>query len=338
MDAVPVDLAAVDAAAGVLRDVAHHTPVLTSATLDAAIGARVFAKAECFQRTGSFKFRGAYHAISRLPAAQRARGVVAWSSGNHAQAVALSAALHDAPAIIFMPEDAPASKLAATRGYGARVVTYDRYGQDRMTLGEAYAREHRMALVPPFDHWDVIAGQGTAALELFAQTGSLDTLVVPVGGGGLISGCATVAKAQDRPVRVIGVEPAAGDDVRMSLERDEIVHIPAPRTIADGQQTTAPGVRTFAVMRERVDEIVLVSDAQLLDAMRFAFERMNVVLEPSGACALAAVLAGGVALEGQRVGVILSGGNIGVDRFVDLMGPSAQNVAELAPRDTRRSP
>ena len=321
MDRLPVDLAAVEAAANRLRDVAHHTPVLTSATLDATLGARVFAKAECFQRTGSFKFRGAYHAIGRLPVEQRARGVVAWSSGNHAQAVALSAALHRASATIVMPENTPASKLSATQGYGARVVTYDRYRQDRTTLAEALAREHQMALIPPFDHWDVIAGQGTVALELFAQAGPLDTLVVPVGGGGLISGCATVAKAQDRPVRVIGVEPAAGDDVRTSLQRDEIVRIPVPRTIADGQQTTAPGDRTFAVMRERVDEVVLVSDAQLLDAMRFAFERMNVVLEPSGACALAAVLASCVAVEGLRVGVILSGGNIGVDRFVDLMSP-----------------
>jgi threonine dehydratase len=320
MDPLPVDLAAVEAAAKVLSDVAHRTPVLTSTTLDTAVGARVFAKAECFQRTGAFKFRGAYHTISRLPPDQRARGVVAYSSGNHAQAVALSAALHDAPAVILMPEDAPATKLAATRGYGAKVVTYDRYAQERTTLGNELAREHGMALVPPFNHWDIIAGQGTVALELFVDTGPLDVLVVPVGGGGLISGCATVAKAADRPARVVGVEPAAGDDVRRSLQRDEIVQIPTPRTIADGQQTTAPGPHTFAVMRQRVDEIVVVSDAELLDAMRFAFERMNVVLEPSGASALAAVLAGRVSVQGRRVGLVLSGGNIGVDRFAELMG------------------
>jgi threo-3-hydroxy-L-aspartate ammonia-lyase len=320
MDPLPVDLAAVEAAAQVLSDVAHRTPVLTSTTLDTAVGARVFAKAECFQRTGAFKFRGAYHTISRLPPDQRARGVVAYSSGNHAQAVALSAALHDAPAVILMPEDAPATKLAATRGYGAKVVTYDRYAQERTTLGNELAREHGMALVPPFNHWDIIAGQGTVALELFVDTGPLDVLVVPVGGGGLISGCATVAKAADRPARVVGVEPAAGDDVRRSLQRDEIVQIPTPRTIADGQQTTAPGPHTFAVMRQRVDEIVVVSDAELLDAMRFAFERMNVVLEPSGASALAAVLAGRVSVQGRRVGLVLSGGNIGVDRFAELMG------------------
>jgi threonine dehydratase len=320
MTAIRVDLAAVEAAATVLDGVAHHTPVLTSATLDAATDAQVFAKAECFQRTGAFKFRGAYHAISRLDPAERSRGVVAYSSGNHAQAVALAAALHDVPATILMPSDAPATKLAATRGYGAQIVTYDRYQQERTNLGDALARERGLALIPPFDHWDIIAGQGTAALELFAVLDHLDTLVVPVGGGGLISGCATVAKAGGRTVRVVGVEPAAGDDVRTSLRRGEIVRIPTPRTIADGQQTTSPGERTFAVMRERVDEMVVVSDAQIRGAMRFAFERMNVVLEPSGASALAALLAGCVAVAGQRVGVILSGGNIGVDRFVDLMG------------------
>jgi threonine dehydratase len=320
MDSLPVDLDAVQAAADVLRGVAHRTPVLTSTTLDATVGGRVFAKAECFQRTGAFKFRGAYHTISKLPADQRARGVVAYSSGNHAQAVALSAALHDTSALILMPEDAPDTKVAATRGYGAEVVTYDRYAQERTTLGDELARERGLALIPPFDHWDIIAGQGTVALELFAQAGLLDVLIVPVGGGGLISGCATVAKAQDHPVRVVGVEPAAGDDVRRSLQRGEIVEIPTPRTIADGQQTTAAGTRTFAVMRERVDDVVVVSDAELLAALRFAFERMNVVLEPSGASALAAVLAGRVAVDGQRAGVVLSGGNIGVDRFTDLMG------------------
>jgi threonine dehydratase len=319
MGVLPIDLAAVEAAARVLGDVVHHTPVLTSATLDTAVNAQVFAKAECFQRTGSFKFRGAYHAISRLDPAQRARGVVAYSSGNHAQAVALSAALHGAPATILMPEDAPSAKLAATGGYGAQVVTYDRYAQERTTLGIELARERGLALIPPFDHTDVMAGQGTVALELLAQAGPLDALIVPIGGGGLISGCATVAKARIQPLRVIGVEPEAGDDVRQSLLRDEIVEIATPRTIADGQQTTAAGQRTFPVMRERVDEVVVVSDDQLLAAMHFAFERMNVVLEPSGACALAALLSGRVAVAGQRVGIVLSGGNIGVDRFVTLM-------------------
>jgi len=317
---LPVDIDSVEAAARVLAGVAHRTPVITSATLDDRVGARVFAKAECYQRVGAFKFRGAYHAISHLSPAQRARGVAAYSSGNHAQAVALAAALQNTPATILMPEDAPAVKLAATRGYGAHVVTYDRYREERTTLGESLAAERGLAIIPPFDHPDVIAGQGTAALELFADSGPLDVLVVPVGGGGLISGCATVAKTRDNPVRVIGVEPAAGDDVRQSLQRGDIVTIPTPRTIADGQQTTAAGEVTFAIMRKLVDEVVVVDDDQLLAAMRFAFERMKVVLEPSGAAALAAVLAGGVTSAGERVGVLLSGGNIGVDRFVQLMG------------------
>ena len=320
MDLLPVDIDSVEAAARVLAGVAHRTPVITSATLDDRVGARVFAKAECYQRVGAFKFRGAYHAISHLSPAQRARGVAAYSSGNHAQAVALAAALQNTSATILMPEDAPAVKLAATRGYGAHVVTYDRYREERTTLGESLAAERGLAIIPPFDHPDVIAGQGTAALELFADSGPLDVLVVPVGGGGLISGCATVAKTRDNPVRVIGVEPAAGDDVRQSLQRGDIVTIPTPRTIADGQQTTAAGEVTFAIMRKLVDEVVVVDDDQLLAAMRFAFERMKVVLEPSGAAALAAVLAGGVTSAGERVGVLLSGGNIGVDRFVQLMG------------------
>jgi len=319
MTKIPLQVRAVEAAAGVLRGVAHRTPVLTSSTLDERLGARVFAKAECFQRVGAFKFRGAYNAISRLTPEQRDRGVAAYSSGNHAQAVALAAALHGTQATILMPEDAPGPKLAATRGYGAKVVTYDRYREERTTLGEALASDGGLALIPPFDHVDVMAGQGTVALELVEQAGPVHTLVVCVGGGGLISGCATVAKAQDPPARVVGVEPEAGDDVTRSLAAGRIVEIPTPRTIADGQQTTAPGQLTFAVMHERVDEMVLVSDAQIVDAMRFAFERLKVVLEPSGACALAALLAGAVDVHGQRVGVVLSGGNVGADRFASLL-------------------
>jgi threonine dehydratase len=309
----------VRAAARRLEAVAHRTPVLSSTTLDLAVGGSISCKAECFQRTGSFKFRGAYNAIASLTEGDRRRGVATYSSGNHAQAVALAAALHGIPAIILMPEDAPASKLAATRGYGAEVVTYDRYSEERTTLGESLAVDRGATLIPPFDHWDVIAGQGTVALELFEQVPDLDMLVVCVGGGGLISGCATVAKALDGAVRVIGVEPEAGDDVKRSLETGEIVTIPTPRTIADGQQTTSPGERTFAVIRERVDEIVTVSDVEIVAAMRFAFERMNVVLEPSGASALAAILAGRIEVAGRRVGVTWSGGNIDADRFARLM-------------------
>jgi threonine dehydratase len=319
MTAIPLHVQAVREAADVLRGAAHRTPVVTSATLDNRVGASVLAKAECFQRVGAFKFRGAYNAISRLPAAQRKRGVAAYSSGNHAQAVALAAALHGTQATILMPEDAPELKLAATRGYGAKVLTYDRYREERTSLGEALASDDGLVLIPPFNHVDVMAGQGTVALELFEQAGPLDTLVVCVGGGGLISGCATVAKAQDPPVRVVGVEPAAGDDVARSLAAGRIIEIPTPHTIADGQQTTAPGDLTFAVMRERVDEMVLVTDAQIVDAMRFAFERLKVVLEPSGACGLAALLSGALDVRGQRVGVVLSGGNIGATRFASLL-------------------
>lgn len=318
-----VTLDDVNRAAARLSGIAHRTPVLTSTTLDDELGASVFAKAECFQRAGAFKIRGAYNAVAAMGPAERSRGVAAYSSGNHAQAVALAARLHDVPAVILMPNDAPALKVAATRGYGAEVVFYDRYREERTTVGDALAADRGMTLIPPFDHWDVIAGQGTVALELFDEIGDLDVLVVCVGGGGLISGCATVAAARDTGVVVIGVEPEAGDDVKQSLEQDRIVTIPTPRTIADGQQTTAPSPRTFAVARERVDRIVTVTDAQIVDTMRFAFERMKVVLEPSGASALAALRAGAVPdVVGSRarVGVTLSGGNVAATRFASLVG------------------
>lgn len=320
MSAPLVTIDDVTAAAHRLDGVVNRTPVVTSRHLDEVTGANVFLKAECYQRTGSFKFRGAYNMIASLGDETRAAGLVAFSSGNHAQAVALAAALHGVDSAILMPEDAPESKAAATAGYGAEIVRYDRYTGDRAVIGAALAASRGRTLVPPFDHDDVIAGQGTAALELFDEVGPLDDLIVCVGGGGLISGCATVAKAQPTPVRVIGVEPAAGDDVKRSLESGSIVEIPTPRTIADGQQTTAPGERTFGVIRERVDQIGLATDDEIRDAMRFAFERLRIVLEPSGACALAAVLAGHVDVRGRRVGITLSGGNIDVARFIELLG------------------
>ncbi|HZN13073.1 MAG TPA: pyridoxal-phosphate dependent enzyme [Acidimicrobiales bacterium] len=307
----------VDAAARI-ADHAHRTPVLRTRSMPTVV-----LKAECFQRTGSFKFRGAFNRISRLTAAERDRGVAAFSSGNHAQAVALAAREVGTTAVILMPEDAPANKVAATRGYGAEVVLYDRYAQDRDALGRALADEQGRVLVPPFDDALIMAGQGTVALELVAQAGPLDVLVVPVGGGGLISGCATAVKATHSSTRVIGVEPAAGDDVKQSLALGRRVVIPVPRTIADGQQTTSPGELTFAVIEELVDEIVVVTDAQIVAAMTFMFERMKTVVEPSGACALAAVLAGAIEMpmgEGS-VGVVLSGGNIGARRFASLVSP-----------------
>ena len=304
-------------AAARLDGVAHRTPVLRSRTLNGVVGAEVHLKAECFQRGGAFKFRGAYSLISTLDAAQRAAGVVAFSSGNHAQAVALASQLLGVRAAIVMPEDAPALKLAATRGYGAEVVTYDRYGDDRAAIAADLAAERGAVLVPPFDHPLIMAGQATAALELFDEAGRLDTLLAPIGGGGLVAGCATAAAALDPGIRVIGIEPEAGDDTRRSLAAGHRVEIQVPRTIADGQQITSPGELTFPIIQRLVSEVVLVSDGELLDAMRFAFDRLKIVLEPSGACGLAALLAGRVD-PGARCGVILSGGNVGLERFAEL--------------------
>jgi threonine dehydratase len=314
----------VRAAAERLHGVAHHTPVLTSRTLDAATGATVLCKAECFQRGGAFKLRGAYTMISQLDAEQRARGVAAYSSGNHAQAVAIAASLVGAPATILMPADAPAVKVEATRGYGAEVVTYDRYAEDREQLGRELAQRHGLTLVPPYEHPLVISGQGTVALELLQHEPRLDALLVPVGGGGLIAGCATAAKALAAGITVIGVEPQAGDDTRQSLAAGRRVRIDVPRTIADGQQAETPGELTFAINRELVDAVELVSDAEIVAGMRFAFDRLKVVLEPSGAGALAAMLAGRVRLPGRRVGVVLSGGNVGADRFAQLLAETAE--------------
>jgi threo-3-hydroxy-L-aspartate ammonia-lyase len=310
----------VHAAAARLDGVANRTPVLTSRTLDGRTGAQIFVKAECYQRGGAFKFRGAYNAVAALPDDERARGVATFSSGNHAQAVALAAAIHGVPAVIVMPGDTPAAKREATIGYGAEVVVYDRYTQDREALGVALAKERGMTLVPPYEHPDVMAGQGTVALELLQEVGELDLLLVCVGGGGLIAGCATAAKALQPTIRVVGVEPQAGDDTKRSLETGERVRIPTPRTIADGLQADIPGALTFEVNRRLVDGVALVSDADILDAMAFLFDRMKVVSEPSGAAALAALLAGRVDPEGLRVGVTLSGGNVGLARFCELLG------------------
>ena len=310
-----IERADVEAAAHRLEGVAHRTPVFTSRTLDERVGASVYLKAESFQRGGAFKFRGAYNAVSQT----EADGVAAFSSGNHAQAVALAARLTGRRAVILMPLDAPPAKVEATRGYGAEVVTYDRYTEDREALGRALALERGLALVPPYDDPLVMAGQGTAALELLEETGGLDRLVVPVGGGGLIAGTATAA---DGAAQVFGVEPEAGDDTRRSLEGGERLAIDVPRTIADGLQATSPGRLTFEVNRERVDGIVTVSDEEIVAAMAFLFDRMKLVTEPSGAAGVAALLHGRVD-AGGRIGVIVSGGNVGLARFAQLVGGSA---------------
>ncbi|MDH2392555.1 threo-3-hydroxy-L-aspartate ammonia-lyase [Streptomyces sp. HNM0663] len=316
----PVTLDDVRDAAAQIKGVAHRTPVLRSRTLDALVGAEVFLKCENFQRVGAFKFRGAYNAASRLSAGQLERGIAAYSSGNHAQAVALAARELGTTAVILMPEDTPRSKVEATAGYGAEVVTYDRYTGDRVALGEALAEERGLTLIPPYEHPHIMAGQGTAALELLEETGDLGALLAPVGGGGLIAGCATAAKGLCPGIRVIGVEPEAGDDTKRSLEAGTRVSVPVPRTIADGQAADIPGELTFSVNQRLVDEIALVSDEQIRDAMRFAFERLKIVLEPSGASALAALLAGRLGGLPDRIGVIVSGGNVDARRFAELCG------------------
>jgi threonine dehydratase len=288
----------VRAAAERLRGVAHRTPVITSRTLDARTGAQVFLKAENLQRMGAFKFRGAYNRLAQLSPAERACGVVAFSSGNHAQGVALAAQILGIEATIVMPEDAPAAKLAATRGYGANVIVYDRATMNRAELAEGIARERGAIVVPPYDDVRIIAGQGTTALELIEDAGALDVLLVCLGGGGLLAGCSVAATHLSPGVAIYGVEPEAGDDWLQSWHKGERVEIAVPQTIADGQQTQAPGEITWPIVRALATGIVTVSDAELLATMKFAFERLKLVIEPSGAAALAALLFGKVDARG----------------------------------------
>lgn len=307
-------------AAGRIEGVAHRTPTITSRSLDQVVGALVYLKAEPLQRTGSFKFRGAFNKIAALSPSQRHAGVLAFSSGNHAQAVALAARLHETSATIVMPADAPALKLSATRHYGAEVITYDRYTEDREEIGGRIAQERGLTLVRPFDDLDVIAGQGTAALELIDDAPGLDLLLAPVSGGGLVAGCGVAVKALSPGARVIGVEPQAGDDYARSLAAGRRVSIDLPDTIADSLRLTTPGELTFAINRTLLDSVVAVSDSELVAAMRFAFERLKLVVEPGGAAALAALLARRVeGTAGMRVGVILSGGNVDPATFARLM-------------------
>ncbi|CAM3088184.1 threo-3-hydroxy-L-aspartate ammonia-lyase [Methylobacterium mesophilicum] len=306
-----------------IAGIAHRTPVLTSRTADARTGAKLFFKAENLQRGGAFKFRGAYNAISALPEAVRARGVLSFSSGNHAQAIALASQLLGIPATIVMPGDAPAAKIAATRGYGAEVVLYDRYTQDREALGRELAEPRGMTVIPPFNNRDVIAGQGTLAQELIAEAGPLDVLVACLGGGGQLAGCALAATELSPGCRVIGVEPEAGNDGQQSFRGGAIVTIPVPRTIADGAQSTALGDLTFAIIRRDVADILTVSDAQLVETMRFFAERMKILVEPTGCLAAAAVLHGLVDITNKRVGVVISGGNVDLATFARLTGETA---------------
>ncbi|MCX7328732.1 MAG: threo-3-hydroxy-L-aspartate ammonia-lyase [Hyphomicrobiales bacterium] len=313
------DFAAVQRAAARLQGIAIRTPVMTSRTADEATGARLFFQCENLQRMGAFKFRGAYNAIASLPDGVRQRGVIAFSSGNHAQGMALAGRLLGVPVTILMPLDAPEAKIAATRGYGAEVILFDRYSQDREALGRQIAGERGLSLIPPFDHPEVIAGQGTAAMELIEETGPLDLLLVCLGGGGLVSGCALAAHALSPGIRVIGVEPEAGNDAQQSLRAGHIVKIAVPKTIADGAQTAALGHYTFPLIQRDVADIVTVSDPELVETMRFFAERMKLVVEPTGCLAAAAALTTKVPVRGLRVGVIISGGNTDLASFCRLL-------------------
>ncbi len=313
----------IEQAAARIEGVAHRTPVLTSGTADKLAGASLFFKCENFQRVGAFKFRGACNAIARFDEAQRQAGVLTYSSGNHAQAIALSARLAGIRATIIMPHDAPALKVAATREYGAEIVLYDRYTEDREAIGRRLAQERGMTLIPPYDHPDVICGQGTAAKELFDEVGELDLLLVCLGGGGLLAGSAITAAARSPACQVIGVEPELGNDGQQSLRRGEVVHIGVPDTIADGAKVTHVGAHNFAVIRRLVHDIVTVSDGQLVAAMRFFAERMKMVVEPTGCLGAAAAFSGAVPAQGKRVGIIISGGNVDLDTFARMIGPDS---------------
>jgi threo-3-hydroxy-L-aspartate ammonia-lyase len=301
--------------AGVVR----RTPTLTSATADVLTGARLFFKCENFQRVGAFKFRGAYNAIAQLSAEAKIAGVIAYSSGNHAQAVSLAAKLLGIRSVIVMPSDAPAIKVAATRAYGGEVVLYDRYVEDRETVARQIAKGRGLTLIPPFDHPHVMSGQGTTAKELFEDTDRLDVLLVPLGGGGLLSGCAVTARALNPKCTVIGVEPEAGNDGQRSFRTGSIIHIDVPSTIADGAQTQHLGAHTFPVIRKLVDEVVTVTDADLVETMHFFASRMKLVVEPTGCLGASAVLQKRVDARAKNVGIIVSGGNIDMIRFAELL-------------------
>ncbi|MBI4786337.1 MAG: threo-3-hydroxy-L-aspartate ammonia-lyase [Chloroflexi bacterium] len=315
---LPVTFADVRAAAERLRGVANRTPVLTSRTFNALTGREVFFKCENFQRGGAFKFRGAYNRLSQLTDAEKRRGVVAFSSGNHAQGLALAAKLLDIPATVVMPDDAPQVKLDATRGYGAEVILYDRLTGNREAIARQLSEKRGLTLVPPFNDPRIIAGQGTAALELLEDVPDLDALVSPIGGGGLISGCAIAAKGMRPEIAVYGVEAEGADDARRSLREGHIITIPPPATIADGIRTESVGTFTFPIMRLLVDDVVLVSDPEILEAARFALMRMKIVVEPTGAVPIAAVMQQRIPASARRVGVIVSGGNIGRDVLAQL--------------------
>lgn len=309
----------VEAAAQRIAGIAHKTPVMTSTTVNKEFGAELFFKCENFQRMGAFKFRGALNALSQLTPTQKKAGVIAFSSGNHAQGIALAAQILKIPTTILMPIDSPEVKVAATQGYGAKVIRFDRYTQDREQLCRDLAEKEGLTIIPPYDHVDIIAGQGTAAKELFEEVGELDALFVCLGGGGLLSGCALAARALSPNCKVYGVEPEAGNDAQQSFRSGKIVHIDTPKTIADGAQTQHVGNYTFELIKQNVDDILTVTDAQLVDRMKFYAERMKIIVEPTGCLSFAAALKMKEQLRGKRIGIIISGGNVDIKRFAELM-------------------
>lgn len=310
----------VQAAAQRLTGYAHRTPVMTSRTLNELWGAEVFFKCENLQRMGAFKFRGAFNALAKFSPEQRKAGVVTFSSGNHAQAIALSARILDIPATIIMPLDAPEAKANATEGYGGKIIRYDRYSEDREQIGRDLVERYGYTMIPPFDHPDVITGQGTAAKELFEEVGELDALFTPLGGGGLLSGTALSTRALSPNCALYGVEPEAGNDGQQSFEQGKIVSIPTPKTIADGAQTQALGKLTFAIIQRDVNAILTATDAELVECMRFLAQRMKLVVEPTGCLGFAAASNMKEQLRGKRVGIVLSGGNVDISQFCKLLG------------------
>jgi len=325
MNALAITYADVAAAHARIANVAHRTPTLTSRTADERCGGKLFFKCENLQRMGAFKFRGAYNALAQFTPEQKAAGVIAFSSGNHAQAIALSARLLGITSVILMPQDAPVVKVQATRAYGAEVIHYNRYTEDREALGQQLSLERHLTLIPPYDHPHIMAGQGTATKELFEDAGRIDVLVVPLGGGGLLSGSAVAARALNPHCRIIGVEPEAGADGQSSFRSGVIVHIDTPRTIADGAQTQHLGHHTFPVIRQLVDDIVTVTDADLIDTMAFFANRMKIVAEPTGCLAAAAVLTRAIDVAGKKVGILISGGNVDLGRFAELLRTAASS-------------
>ena len=315
----PPTYADVVAAAQRLAGHAHKTPVLTARFADELLGAKVFYKAENLQRMGAFKFRGGFNALAKFSAEQKTKGVVAFSSGNHAQAIALSARILGMPAVIVMPKDAPAAKIAATKGYGAEVVLFDRYTEDREAIGKHLAATRGLTLIPPFDHADVISGQGTAAKELIEEVGPLDYFFVCLGGGGLMAGCSLAFEALNPECKIYGVEPEAGNDVQQSFRSGAPVKIDVPVTIADGAQTQLVGKLTFPIIQRCAANILTATDAQLVDCMHFFAERMKMVVEPTGALGFAAARFAGIDLRGKRVGVLISGGNVDIPTFTKLL-------------------